>query len=170
MPFIRNFTAVPRIILSDPNCSHIDKLVLGEINSLSYGKEFCYASNNYFAKKFNVGTRTISKSISNLQKNKYIIVKKVNMQRQLYLNPDLVEKENSNIKEKKCNESIEENFQYKRKYNTRKNNNIESPVIYNDSDGVMIWNGKRCESNPCTPEELEEIENLFKEYKGKRKE
>ena len=92
------------------------------------------------------------------------------MQRQLYLNPDLVEKENSNIKEKKCNESIEENFQYKRKYNTRKNNNIESPVIYNDSDGVMIWNGKRCESNPCTPEELEEIENLFKEYKGKRKE
>ena len=45
-------------------------IIKGQINSLSYGKEFCYASNNYFAKKFNVGTRTISKSISNLQKNK----------------------------------------------------------------------------------------------------
>ena len=166
MAFISNFTAVPRIILSDPSCSNIDKLVLGEINSLSYGKDFCYASNGYFAKRFNVGTRRISKSISNLKKYKYIIVKKVNMQRQIYLNPYLVEKENAKLKEKNCNNNIEGNFQYKRKYNTRKINTNIGPNFYNDSDGVLVWNGERCESKPCAEEELKELENLLKEYKG----
>lgn len=69
MPFIRSYTATPRIILNDSNCSSTDKLILGIINSLSYNKEYCYASNSYFAKELSLGTKTISNSLSRLKKH-----------------------------------------------------------------------------------------------------
>lgn len=40
-----------------------------------------------------------------------------------------------------------------------------SPVIGEDYDGVMLWNGKRCESIPPTEEELAELEELLKPFK-----
>lgn len=41
----------------------------------------------------------------------------------------------------------------------------EEPYIRYDSDGVMVWNGKRCESTPLNEEEAEEMEALINEYK-----
>lgn len=41
----------------------------------------------------------------------------------------------------------------------------KAPHIRYDPDGVMVWNGKRCEAIPPTEEELQEIEDLLKEYK-----
>lgn len=32
-------------------------------------------------------------------------------------------------------------------------------------DGVMVWNGKRCEAIPPTEKELKELEELLKEFK-----
>ena len=43
-------------------------------------------------------------------------------------------------------------------------NNRSSPHIRYDPDGVMVWNGKRCESTPCTDEELKEMEQLLSEF------
>ena len=43
-------------------------------------------------------------------------------------------------------------------------NNRSSPSITYDPDGVMVWNGKRCESEPCTEEELKELEELLSEF------
>ncbi len=40
-----------------------------------------------------------------------------------------------------------------------------SPHIRYDPDGVMVWNGKRCETIPPTKEELAEMENLLKDFK-----
>lgn len=40
-----------------------------------------------------------------------------------------------------------------------------SPHIRYDPDGVMVWNGKRCEAIPLTKEELAEMEELLKDYK-----
>lgn len=40
-----------------------------------------------------------------------------------------------------------------------------SPHIRYDSDGVMVWNGKRCEAIPPTEKELKEFENLLKDFK-----
>ena len=40
-----------------------------------------------------------------------------------------------------------------------------SPHIRYDPDGVMVWNGKRCESIPPTEKELKEMEELLKEFK-----
>ena len=44
-------------------------------------------------------------------------------------------------------------------------NGRKAPHIRYDPDGVMVWNGKRCEAIPPTAEELQEIEDLLKEYK-----
>ena len=41
----------------------------------------------------------------------------------------------------------------------------KSPHIRYDPDGVMVWNGKRCEAIPLTKGELAEMENLLKDYK-----
>lgn len=41
----------------------------------------------------------------------------------------------------------------------------KAPHIRYDSDGVMVWNGKRCESIPPTKESLAEMENLLKDFK-----
>lgn len=41
---------------------------------------------------------------------------------------------------------------------------ISSNTIINyDVDGVMIWNGKRCESKLATEEEIKEMESMLKE-------
>ena len=44
-------------------------------------------------------------------------------------------------------------------------NGRKAPHIRYDPDGVMVWDGKRCEAIPPTDEELQEIEDLLKEYK-----
>lgn len=43
-------------------------------------------------------------------------------------------------------------------------NGASAPHIRYDEDGVMVWNGKRCESVPPTKEELEEMGALLSEY------
>lgn len=43
--------------------------------------------------------------------------------------------------------------------------NSQSPKITYDPDGVMVWDGKRCESESATPEEIAEMEDLLSEFK-----
>lgn len=49
---------------------------------------------------------------------------------------------------------------------SKEQENGKGPIISYDVDGVMVWNGKRCESTPCTKEEQEEMENLLSIFKG----
>ena len=121
MAFIRYFTAVPRIVLNDPSCSSTDKLVMGVINSLSNNKEYCYASNDYFSKELNVGTKTISNSLSKLKKLGFIYIEYVKKDRHIYMNPKIVMEENSKVSEKNLPVMVEENYQQKRKDYKKKN-------------------------------------------------
>lgn len=66
-----------------------DKLVYGIIKALTNNLGYCYASNDYISKKVNLSKRTISKSISNLRKAKYIRVETINYQRNIYLTNDV---------------------------------------------------------------------------------
>ena len=43
-----------------------------------------------------------------------------------------------------------------------KNDLIENNNISYDSDGVMLWNGKRCESTPLSKKEKNELDELIK--------
>lgn len=41
----------------------------------------------------------------------------------------------------------------------------KTPYIRFDSDGVMVWNGKKCESTPLSEEELKEMDELLNEFR-----
>lgn len=160
MAFIRYFIAVPRIILNDQTCSQTDKLVYGVINSLSNNKEYCYASNSYFANMLSVKEKTISNSINSLKRKKYIEVKFINRQRRIYLNNEIVSKENSKVMEKNENIDIVKNYQYKRKEYTRKNNNINNNLI-----PYWMEHPEVCKSEKASPEEQAYMEELLRKYK-----
>ena len=44
-------------------------------------------------------------------------------------------------------------------------NGRKSPHIRYDPDGVMVWNGKRCESEDPSKEESKEMEELLKDFR-----
>ncbi len=44
-------------------------------------------------------------------------------------------------------------------------NGKKAPHIREDDDGVLVWNGKRCEDTPATEEEIKKMEELLKEYR-----
>lgn len=163
MSFIRYFIAVPRIVLKDNRYSSTDKLVLGMINSLSNIKGYCCAKNSKLATELNVGTKTISNSLSKLKKNNIIIIEYLEYQRRIYLNPEIVNQENAKVKEKDFQDTMEENFQYKRKEYKRKNNNINNKRVA----PIPIWmeHPELCQEDLATPEEQEEMANLLKEFK-----
>ncbi len=166
MAFIRYFIAVPRIILNDQTCSQTDKLVYGVINSLSNNKKCCYASNSYFANTLSVKEKTISNSINYLKRKKYIDVKFVNGQRRIYLNEDIVSKENSKVLEKNENRNIVKNYQYKRKEYTR--NNYNKNDKYDKTTSIIpYWMEypEVCIDGPASPEEQAYMEDLLSEFK-----
>ena len=166
MAFIRYFIAVPRIILNDQTCSQTDKLVYGVINSLSNNKDYCYASNSYFANTLSVKEKTISNSINYLKRKKYINVKFVNGQRRIYLNEDIVSKENSKVLEKNENKDIVKNYQYKRKEYTR--NNYNKKDKYDKTTSIIpYWmeHPEVCVDDPASPEEQAYMEDLLSEFK-----
>ena len=47
------------------------------------------------------------------------------------------------------------------------NEDILNQVINYDTDGIMLWNGKRCESIPTTKEEQLELQKMINEICGK---
>lgn len=47
------------------------------------------------------------------------------------------------------------------------NEDILNQVISYDTDGIMLWNGKRCESIPTTKEEQLELQKMINEICGK---
>ena len=42
----------------------------------------------------------------------------------------------------------------------------KGPRIRYDPDGVIVWNGQRCESNKATEEEQREMEEILKDFRG----
>ena len=45
------------------------------------------------------------------------------------------------------------------------NENIFEKIIDYDKDDVMLWHGKRCESSPYSDDEINELEELLREFK-----
>lgn len=159
-----SYIKVPIIILSDSNCSDGEKLVLELIVALSMQKGYCYANNNYFANYLGKKKDTISKIISKLVKKHYIYTEQEDNRRKIYLNPNLWEENTLDIG-KNSDRGIVEKSYYNtnndnKKKNTKNNNSI-GPIIGVDPDGVETWNNKRCENEPMTEEDEEELDGLI---------
>ena len=92
-----------------------DKLLYGQILSLTKKTGFCFANNFYLSELNNVTPKTISNSIANLKKNNYIRVEyhkeEINKyKRKIFMTDKVVWKINSGGIEKNVNTSMEDNY------------------------------------------------------------
>ena len=164
-----NYWILPLDVGLDKNLKPQDKLVYAQILSLTKQKGYCFATNDYLSKLNNdVCKRTIINSIHNLKSNNHIRVEfdnkeKNNSKRKIFITNLKVMNNNSLLNTKENYTSHENKFYHNKNKVNNKNN---SPIISYDTDGIMLWNGKRCESNSCGNEELNELEELLKEFKS----
>lgn len=68
------YSIIPAEVRYDSDLRANEKLLYGEITALSYKTGDCWASNNYFAKLYNVTPQAISLWINNLKNKGYITV------------------------------------------------------------------------------------------------
>ncbi len=132
------FAIIPADVRYDPDLKPAAKLLFGEISALLNKEGFCFASNGYFAELYGVTERTISDSVSKLQKAGYIQVEVIRDQtgqvtrRRIRLSVSTGRtqpvEENFYTHGRNLREGIEENFQYTVTSNTDIKENIkESP-------------------------------------------
>lgn len=69
---ISYYAIIPATVRYDKNLKPSEKLIYGEITSLTNKYGYCYATNKYFAKLYNVTIHTVSQWISHLEKLGYI--------------------------------------------------------------------------------------------------
>lgn len=75
---------IPYEILIDTTLAPLDKILYGEIRTLSKKSGYCFATNNYFAKKYNVSIDTIKRSLKRLKDNTHIVVINDKGKRKIY--------------------------------------------------------------------------------------
>lgn len=68
------YAIIPASVRYDNNLKMGEKLMYGEITSLTYKTGECWASNNYFAELYDVSPQAISKWIKSLETYKYITI------------------------------------------------------------------------------------------------
>ena len=66
------YSIIPATVRYDKKLKSSEKLIYGEITSLTNALGYCYASNKYFADLYEVNPHTVSQWISHLEKQGYI--------------------------------------------------------------------------------------------------
>lgn len=170
--YVLVYAYVPEQFLSRKDLSYLDKLIYIRIVGFCRNNNYnntCFASNGYFANLylFGVKPKAISVTIKKLKDLRLINVKYIK-------NENLVKQRSitltSNVWKGISNGAVvnkEGDVPYMKEYNNKINNNKEiyNKIISYDTDGVMLWNDKRCESVPPTKEEQKEMEDLLSEFK-----
>lgn len=86
------FSMIPATVLYSKNLKPNEKLLYAIITSLSNKQGYCYASNKYLGDRLEVDHKTISRWISNLARNNFLVLdfiqneKKEFLQRRIYPN------------------------------------------------------------------------------------
>ena len=66
------YAVIPADVRYDPNLKPNAKLLYGELTSLCNKTGYCWATNEYFSKLYELSLRTISRLISQLEESGYI--------------------------------------------------------------------------------------------------
>ena len=167
--YVLVYAYVPEHFLSRKDLSYLDKLIYIRIVGFCRNDKYnntCFASNGYFANLFEVKPNAISVTIKKLKDLDLINVKYIR-------NENLVKQRSITLKSNvwkgiSNNEVVnkEEEITYMKEYNNKINNKeIFNKIISYDTDGVMLWHGKRCESVEPTEEERKEMEDLLSEFR-----
>ncbi len=155
------YTIVDEKVYKTKELSFLDKLIFERITALCHINKCCYATNSYFANMYGVKNNAISVAIKKLKDLKLINVKYEKdipnrSKRYIFLNDDVWSKEYSNIIPRDNKKVIPRD-----RHNNNYKNNINNKIIDYDTDGVMLWNGVRCESKNATLEEQEEMKKFI---------
>lgn len=141
----RNYYAIiPAEVRYSKNLKANEKLMYGELTALANEKGYCFASNEYFSQLYNVSKVSISKWISNLEKNEFLRIKMIYekgtkqiKERRIYIVPllkksliPIKEKFNTPLKEK-FKDNILTNTNNKEKNNSTKSKTPEFNEITN---------------------------------------
>ena len=68
------YSVIPAIVRYDNELKPNEKLLYGEITSLTNKNNECWATNSYFARLYNVNSATISRWISHLKEKGDVVV------------------------------------------------------------------------------------------------
>ncbi len=89
---ISYYSVIPATVRYDNRLKPAEKLIYGEITSLTNQMGYCFAKNKYFSNLYNVNPHTVSQWISHLEKLGYIYVELVKTEtkeikgRRIYIN------------------------------------------------------------------------------------
>jgi len=81
------YAIIPADVRYDNDLKGNEKLLYGEITALANKRGYCWAKNSYFAKLYDVNSRTIQRYINTLEKKKYIITQSNSSGRVIVINP-----------------------------------------------------------------------------------
>ena len=141
------FGILPANVRYDKNLKPMEKILYTEISSLTNKDGYCYATNSYFSKLYEVHKNTVGTWINNLEKQGYIktvlIYKKGTkeiIERRIYINQKIDTPINKNVDtyQQKDLEPINE------KIDTPINENIEenNTSINNKINNIYLYRGK----------------------------
>lgn len=169
MEYIKYYSIVNKDYMSSNELNSLDKLLLIHITALCYKEGYCYATNRFFADIYGYDRKTISRSINKLVDRKILDSRleynNMNLSKR-YLSLHIPVWTNKKIRiGQKYKTNVYENDLHNIKYKNKNEKEIKNSPISYDTDGVMLWNGKRCESEPCSDEELKELEELLKPFR-----
>jgi len=166
--YITIYAIIPSYLYKTKELTSEEKLIAERITALCRQKGYSWISNKSLAEMYGIREKTVSKHIKKLRDIGFIrclysydVNNKSN--RVIYLTDNIWDKQTSSGSLNRQGEIryiSENNNNINNKYN-RKNN-----IISYDEDGVMLWNGKRCESKKGSEEEYKEMQLLLSEYRG----
>ena len=104
------YCVIPAHVRYNANLTNLAKLLYGEISALSNALGYCYATNEYFARLYNVTTRTITSAIAQLEQAGAIHVRTINNTRRMCIAQQADDDADDVTLKKESNESIVDLF------------------------------------------------------------
>lgn len=144
---ISYYAIIPATVRYDSRLKPAEKLIYGEITSLTNKMGYCFAKNKYFADLYNVTNHTVSQWISHLEKLGYVYIelirtdKKEIQERRIYIRDSPYVQKNTYP------------YVYKSTYPMYKN--VQDNNINNKIDRVFNYIIRKSE---IFPKELEELD------------
>lgn len=143
------WAVIPSPVRYDKNLTPSEKLLYGEISSLTNKTGYCYAANAYFAELYGLTERTIRRMLADLQESGYIRIEDGNggrLRRRIYagVNPlsPAVPNPDKNVRKpgQKCPGNPGKNVPLNNKYINQENNPPKAPQ---GAESAPVWKPDR---------------------------
>ena len=159
--YIRIFAIMPSEIYKTKDLTSEEKLIAERITDLCKKEGFAWISNKALADMYGIRVDTVSKHIKHLIEYGYIKCiygkgNNGNKKRTIYLSNNIWDNETI-VNSTDNQSSMGSSSKYNNKYNKKEE--------YEDNTPEWIKHPEMCKSEPMTPEELAEFEELLAEFK-----